>query len=389
MQRAKQPSWRAGALIRAACLCGLAASACAEDVILPVTETCGDLLLDSGEECDLDSPGCDDCRVVPGFRCDEQTCEEVCGDERVVGTEECDPPDGLTCDSSCRAGEKTEACDLSGYWIARNKSFARDDVVNQVQTTSSWNLFVFSQTGDEVRVEKSLYCGLHVTGSATVDTSDKGVRSTLYASPQGAESPHQRTGTFARGGSGCEFTLARQYTVRGLEASFLPPDPSARPDLVTLPPLPYEEDPETPTGDHVTGAIDVDGDGILGLAYQITGNASGVRNVVQRDWDEFSTPEGYPIPTHALEFVARYDFDTQEEILHVTRCPVIGCGVILASGVPEPQLRNRATLRYLGPDLDTPRVREIVEGEPYDSAELDFRTCRNVRAALPHDPARE
>ena len=57
--------------------------------------TCGDGVIEAGETCDvggLANVGCEDCRVVEGYACEgaPSRCSPVCGDEMLVGDEECD-----------------------------------------------------------------------------------------------------------------------------------------------------------------------------------------------------------------------------------------------------------------------------------------------------------
>ncbi len=357
---------------------------------MPVDAVCGDGVKEGAEECDVASIGCVECHVAKGFSCTETDCTTTCGDGIRAGDEQCEPPDGTTCDSSCQTATKSEACDMNGYWIVRQTSFSIDDVVNQVQTASNWYAYKLSQTGTGFQVERALACGIYVTGSATVSLDDAATRALLSLNPQDETSPRgPRRGTFAPSGDGCDFEMDRHYMVRGVDPSFLPANFLAKPDLATLPPLPYEDDPEHPTGAHLEGAVDTDGDGKPGLAFRLTGNASGVRNAAQRDWNEYYTDSSFQIPAQAIEFTAGTRFDNQENILVVSRCPLIGCGLLLAGSVPAIDLKHRVTFRYLGKSLDEPRVAAVFTAEPGASPDSDFATCANVRAALAHDPSKE
>ena len=64
---------------------------------------CGDSKLDEPEQCDLDSPGCKDCKIVKGYECNTQTCTLKCGDGIVI-TEDCDDGNSILNDgcSDCR-----------------------------------------------------------------------------------------------------------------------------------------------------------------------------------------------------------------------------------------------------------------------------------------------
>lgn len=370
--------------------CAALLGGCAEDVILPVDAVCGNSKLEGPEECDVESPGCQQCTVVQGWTCTEATCKTTCGDEIVAGGEQCDPPDGISCDSSCRSGDKAEACDMTGYWITRETDFSVDDVLNQIQTSSAWYAYRIAQTGDTYAVEQSLACGIQASGTADINLTAGGVRGLLYKNPQHTQ---PRQGSFVEQDGECVFEMDRQYNVRGAEKRFLPEDFSTNPDLESLPPLPYEDNPERkkgePFGEHLDGAVDDDGDGLPGILFVISGNANGARNVVQRDWDRYFTDEDISIPTHAIEFQARCEFDNQENILVVTGCPLLGCGVLLAGSVPAPNRKNRVTFRYLGKELSDPRVSEVVVADMLADEMSDLETCKNVREALPHDRSKE
>jgi hypothetical protein len=179
--------------------------------------------------------------------------------------------------------------------------------------------------------------------------------------------------------------MDRTYLVRGAEPRFLPPDFLAKPDLASLPPLPSESDPENPTGKDSAGAVDTDNDGHLGVAFRISGNISGVRNVAQRDWNEYFTAPDSVIAQNALEFVAGVKFDNQENILYVSHCPAVGCGLLLAGSAPATNLHDRVTFRYLGKDIGDARVSRILAAELKVDMDADMETCANVRSALVHD----
>jgi hypothetical protein len=281
---------------------------------------------------------------------------------------------------------------MTGYWIARQTDFSIDDVLSQVQTSSNWYIFKIVQSGSTFEVETSIFCGLRVTGSATVDLTDPGARGLLWLNPHGRDVPaprQARQGTFAPGGDGCAFTMDRHYIVRGGDPSLLPADFRAKPELSTLPPLPEVNDPQAPPPAMLPGAADEDADGVPGIKFQISGNATGARSVVQRDWNEyFSEPSG-PIPENALEFRAVVRFDNQEKILAVSGCPLVGCGILLAGSRPAPSLPGRVVFRYLGKSLDEPRVQRIIGGPLKTNADTDLQTCAKARASLPHDPSKQ
>ena len=193
--------------------------------------------------------------------------------------------------------------------------------------------------------------------------------------------------------------MDRNYMVRGADPPMFLPSPVnflLKPDLASLVPLPHEDDPIHPTSAHLNdGATDEDGDGDPGVAFQIGGSTSGIRSVVQRDWNEYSTPADVHIPTHAIEFTARSTFDNQENILHVKDCPPAGCRILLAGSERAEDLPDRVTFRYLGKDLDEPRVKRVLAGALKENTDggggldIDMQTCTNARLDLPHDASKQ
>lgn len=397
-----------GALFASICAASfLGGTGCAEDRILPVPFVCGDGVKDPNEQCDVADIGCVRCRIAPGYTCTEEAgddggtvtkCVARCGDGEVApGKEECDPPDGITCDSSCQGAAKTAACDLTGYWLVREMAFSVDSVIQAIQTVSTWYIVKMSQTGEVVQIDKAISCGIIVTGSATVQPTDEGVRNMIWSNPQDLDAQSlpvnprpPRRGTFRDLGDRCELTLDRHYTIRGAdEGRFTPADFVSSPDLATLPPLPYEIDPINPTLANVDGALDTDGDGLLGFAYVLSGAIEGRRNAAQRDWVEYFTPSDWVIPRFAIEFSVRERYANQESILSVTNCTPTLCPFLVANATPHGALNHRAHYLYLGNSITEPRVSRILTRELKEDREADFQSCLNERIALPHDPAKQ
>jgi len=362
---------------------------CAHDRILPVTSVCGDGVVTGSEECDTTSPGCTSCHVTDGWQCTDDTCTPICGDGKVQGGEQCDPPDGTSCNESCELVSRPVGCNLTGYFAVKQTNYSRDTIVNQVQTSSNWYFYRFSQSGSTFQVDQALTCGIHVTGTVDVSLDDGGLAALLYANRQDGKGAHgPRRGTFVptASGNGCELSFDRWYMVRGVdEPTFLPADFAAHPDLASLPPLPKPVDPLTPAAS-IPGATDPDGDGLLGLALHLSGNLQGLRSVAQRDWNEVSTAPDAPIAENAGEFTATSVFDSQESVLSVTQCQPAICSLLLAGGVPARDIPGRVKFRYLGQSLSDPAVAAIAASAPGDDVNADLQTCKNVRAAMPHEP---
>lgn len=350
--------------------------ACAKDVVLPDQEletVCGNGVREPGEQCDVQSSGCMACSVVPTWTCDERRCQQRCGDGVVS--------EGSNCESPRRDSE----CDLTGYWAARESDYTRDAIVGSVQSSSNWFLYRFSQRGDTFAVEESLDCGIHVTGSATVDYTTASQRAIVYASRMDASSPRgPRRGTSRRSGGGCALSLDRWYKVAGAVDALLPTDFAAKPALTTLPPLPRVIDPVA-GNENPIGADDLDGDRIPGVAFSIVGIAKGIRNAAQRTWKEYATPADAPAPLTALTFDVPGGFDVQESVLRVTECGS-ACALVASPARAADNITPRLTLSFIGKTLGSARVADVVVSAPRRDLGEDLSTCAKVRALLPHAP---
>ncbi len=355
------------------------APACTHDVVLPSPssgDVCGDGVVGSTEDCDTQSPGCSDCHVTPGWQCQNNICFYPCGDG-LVGN-------GADCENAYKAS----SCDMNGWWIARENDSVRDAVLQEPQPASTWYLYRISETSGTFQIEQALHCGFHVTGSATVDCTPATLKALLYRNDPSVNGSHgPRKGTFAVQGTSCSFTFDRFYRVRGGTDALLPTDFSAKTPLTSLTPMPYEDDPLKPTGQHLQNAEDTDGDGIIGAAFAITGVTSGIREATQRDYKEYASAQG-EVPQNAIQFTAHGDWDLEESVLSVNSCTA--CSLIATPGHPDnATLVPRITFRYLGSSIDpnvSPRAAAVVVRNPGEDVAADLETCANVRLALPHDP---
>ncbi|HVU03239.1 MAG TPA: DUF4215 domain-containing protein [Polyangiaceae bacterium] len=362
-----------------------AVAACAHDRILPVHTVCGDGRVTGDEECDAEGPGCHDCRIVNGWDCPDDQCAPICGDGTVVGDEQCDPPDDVTCDRSCKSATST-GCNIDGYFIARQTNYARDTVLGQIQTSTNWYFYRFSQNGEAFQTEDSLYCGLSVSGTVNVSLGEGGYRALLHSNQQGTSGVHgPRRGVLHQNGDSCELSFDRWYLVRGVEESFLPDDFLADPTPAEMPKLPSESDPVHPTRTDVAGATDDDGDGLPGLGLQVTGALPGVRSVVHRDWDEYFPDPAHPNALGAIELTAISDYDNEENVLSVTGCDPAACAFLVAGSTPARNVPGHVVFRYLGKSLSDPRVAAFTSTEFGADEDADLEACRRVREALPPD----
>ncbi len=359
----------------------VAVAACAKDSVLPDVDSggsCGNGALDPGEGCDNASPGCVGCTVGAGWTCPNNVCTPVCDDGIV---------DGGT------GKVRDTACDMTGYWAARETDYTKDSVLGSVQTSSAWSLFHFVQTGADFHVVEALDCGVHVTGSADVDFTTASLRANLYLNRQDGLAPAYdggitrpaRQGTSQAVTGGCALTLAPWYKIRGATDSYLPADFTTNPALSSLPPLPKVMDFSSASTEWPAGATDPDGDGIPGIAYKITGLLTGVRNAAERQWQGYATPAGAPVPAAALTLVVPDGYDDQESVLRVTQCGG-GCNLLAAgSNVPK-DLHGRLTLAFIGKTYGSSCVSPVVVDVPGQNADHDLTTCANVRLLLPHQP---
>lgn len=351
-------------------------SGCADDRVPSDVTTepeCGNGVVESGEQCDLESPGCLRCGVVPGWTCTSTDCARVCGDG-VIGS-----------GAACAEARRDSDCDLTGYWAVRETDYTRDTVVGALQISSTWQLYHLQQIGDAFEVVEQIECGVHVTGSVTVDETGGTLRSLIYRNRMDSQSPHgARKGTSKAVAGGCAFTFDRWYKVRGVsETTFLPADFGTRPALADLPALPSVPDP-VKASSFPPEAEDWDGDRIAGVAYRISGFANGVRNTLQRDWREFATFVDRPVPARALSFTVPGTFDLQEKVLSATQCGGL-CSLVATPANPARDVVARMTLSFIGKTFEGERVSSIVAGVPRRSLDDDLATCARVRQLLPHD----
>jgi hypothetical protein len=353
----------------------LAAPACAKDVVLPDqpgVAVCGDGVVEAGEGCDSTSAGCVDCAVVPGWTCPHNVCSYVCGDG-VIGS-------GPTCSDARRDTD----CDMTGFWTVRESDYTCDSVFNNPQTSSNWYLYEIVQNGGTFQLTNSLDCGVHVTGSVTVDYTIGALDAVMYENPMDGRGSHgSRHGTSAATEGGCAVSLERWYVVRGATSAFLPGDFAADPPLASLAPLPTVSDPINGTT-FPAGATDPDGDGFPGVAFQISGLVSGIRDSVQRVWKAYQSIPGTPIVAGALQFSVPGAFALQENILHVSQCGA-GCALLTTPASPSTHPVS-TTFAFLGKTLGSARVSAIVAGAPGKNVDADLATCANLRLVLPHDP---
>jgi len=233
------------------------------------------------------------------------------------------------------------------------------------QTSNNWYYLELKHTGTAVEVVKHFDCGIEVRGTVTVTTSRATVMGSLAHNVQVG-----RKITALKQADKCSFEAARFWSIRGAEEQkFIPNEArdaaDSAADLSRSKPL--------PTRSATDGALDTDGDGKLGIAFQVTGIIMGVRNSVQRDWSRWFTEPGYEIAasdTWTKDLRIRADFDNEEVVLDPASGPLV------SGSTPRAGAKHALILRFLGRDASDPRVSAIVKASEVD-------TCFAIQDALP------
>jgi hypothetical protein len=362
-----------------------ALGACTKDTVLPDLDAgvavCGDGIVEPGEQCDNSSPGCLNCQAAPGWSCDAgtNTCMSLCGDGLVMG------PDG-------KCSRRDTACDMTGYWAANETAFTQDTVIGSIQTSSAWSLFHFAQTGNDFHVVEELDCGVHTTGSANVDLTQASFVANMYLNRQDGVADDAgvvhaaRHGTSQQVAGGCAMTLDRWYKLRAATDDYLPADFTTNPPLASLKPLPAVTSFLPNSTEWPAGATDPDGDGIPGIAYQVSGLLNAVREAVERGYQGYATPAGSPVPASAITLVMPDAYDDQESVMRVKGCNGSACNLVAAGANPSKDHPGHVTLTFIGKTYGSVRVASVVAGVPRQSVGLDQTTCANVQLLLPHVP---
>ncbi|HKP56883.1 MAG TPA: hypothetical protein VJV78_09185 [Polyangiales bacterium] len=257
----------------------------------------------------------------------------------------------------------TEAdCDFTGVWIA--KQLTVSEALGLPQTSNSWLYLELQQTGHDVVVTKSLECGVEVRGTATVTLSRATLESALLTNSQVG-----RKATLKKVDGKCAFETKRFWKVRGAdEQRFLPN--GGRDSMDEIPKAAMDK--PLPTATKTDGAVDTEGDGKLGMAFQVSGIITGVRNSVQREWSTWFTKPGFEIqPSNDWpnELTIAADFDNEEAILSPSS------GLLAASGQPARGAPHQLKLRFLGRDRSDPRAAAIMKAN-------DIDTCFAIQDAM-------
>lgn len=259
--------------------------------------------------------------------------------------------------------EVDPGCDLSGAWIARQITIS--EALGVSQFSNNWYYFEVQQTGTEVQVTQHFDCGVTVLGTVTVTLPRSSLQAQLTHNQQAG-----RTATMRKDGATCRLETMRFWSIRGAEELRFLPDgvrDSEKSVAAVAQELPL------PTPENPDGAIDVDGDGKLGLAYEITGLVSGIRNSVQRDWTRWFSAPGYEIVPSSDwpdDITIRADFDNEESVLDPSS------GLLASGSTPKTNGEHQVTLRFLGRDASDPRRAAVVKAD-------QVQTCYAIQDAMP------
>jgi hypothetical protein len=260
-------------------------------------------------------------------------------------------------------GAQDPDCDFTGIWIAKQVTVS--EALSLPQSSNNWLYLELKQTGSVVEVTKHFDCGIEIRGTATVTISRETLQALFAHNVQIG-----RKASVLKAGDKCSFETARFWSIRGAdEARFLPNPARDSSDSVQS----VAAAKPLPKPGMTDGAIDLEGDGKLGVAFQVDGVITGTRNSVQRDWSRWFTEPGYEITPSAnwtSDLVLRADFDNEESVLDPTS------GLLVSGSRPKTDAKHVLRLRFLGRDASDARVAAIVKASDVD-------TCYAVQDALP------
>lgn len=253
-------------------------------------------------------------------------------------------------------------CDFGGVWAAQQLTVS--EALGLGQTSNNWYLLEFSQTGDDIVVANSFDCGIEVRGSATVTITKATLEGELSHNRQTG-----RKGTLKKVTDKCVLDVERFWSIRGADEMRFLPDGGVRNSMMNIPDV-AKSNP-LPTASMPEGAIDTEGDGQLGIAFQVTGLVQGTRNSVQRDWTRWFTEPGFEIAPEAdwTDLTVRADFDNEEVVLN----PKDG---LLTQGSSPAAAKHELRLRFLGRTRGDPRATAIIKS-------TDVDTCYAIQDAMP------
>jgi hypothetical protein len=268
-------------------------------------------------------------------------------------------------------GAPSADCNLAGIWITKMVSISQALSLNQ--TASSWHYLEIDQPAGnaEFTVKRSIDCGSEVHGTVTVTFPVASIDAGMKRNDQIG-----RKGTIKKTPSGqCGVDVEQFWIMIGAEDRFLPPR-NAREEIE-----PVAARIPLPTLDRPEGAQDWDGDGKLGMLWQVSGIVQGTRNVVQRQWNRWFSTERYAVTPSMnwTEITVAADFDKDEAVFDPTSGPLVSPSF----SVRTPETPNRFVMHFLGRDKSDPRVTALVRGtDPAADLSAARETCYRIQDTL-------
>ena len=262
-------------------------------------------------------------------------------------------------------------CNLTGIWFTRIVTVTQ--ALSLPQYATAWSYLEIDQPAGsaEFTIAKGFDCGTEVHGSVTV---------TLLPVTLEAHMKHNaqvgRKGTMKKDPAGhCIIKAEPFWVLLGAAEKFLPPrnaDEEIEPVAARLP---------LPTIDRPEGAEDWDGDGKLGVSWQVSGVIQGTRSTVQRQWTRWFTNDKYVVSPSMdwRDIEVRADFDKDEAVFDPTSGPLVSPSF----SVRTPETPNRYLLRFLGREKGDPRAAVVRGTDPVGDTAATVATCHALQDMLP------
>jgi hypothetical protein len=262
---------------------------------------------------------------------------------------------------------KDPTCDLSGVWITKQLSASK--ALEEVGFSNGYAYYEIEQSGSDFVVKKHIDCGGIALGGGTAYLSRPSLQALTRHNSQSGRKGHV---TLVDGK--CALDIEHFWSVRGADEMRFLPTPTRN---STLSLAEMQKQNPLPTPNMLDGAEDWENDGVPGVASQLSGILSGVRNGCQRDWDRWFTAPGYEI-TPSLDFTSdltiRFEFEGEESVIAPTS------GLLATLSEPATEYPPVMRFRFLGRTTDDPRAQAIVKAEPVD-------TCYAIQDAIPAEEA--
>jgi hypothetical protein len=275
--------------------------------------------------------------------------------------------DGSDADPSTPSAD----CNLTGIWFTRIVTVTQ--ALSLPQYATAWGYLEIDQPPGraDFTVTKGFDCGTEVHGSVTVTLLPNTLEAHMKHNSQAG-----RKGTMKKHPAGhCVVSTEPFWVLLGAAERFLPArnaDEEIEPVAARLP---------LPTIDRPEGAEDWDGDGKLGVSWQVSGVIQGTRSTVQRQWTRWFSNEQYAVAPSMdwNDIVVRVDFDKDEAVFDPTSGPLVSPSF----SVRTPETPNRSLLRFLGRDKTDARGAVVLGTDPTGDTAATVATCHAIQDMLP------